>query len=437
MVFIAFVSCSQNRTDYRSPGEKPNIVLILADDLGAGDLNIYGSKDLITPHLDKLAMQGVRFSQFYVNSSVCGPTRAALLTGKYPQNVGFSGLSLSTDHVTMAGVFKDAGYKTAIIGKWHLGESLELGPNKQGFDEFFGFRQGVIDVYSHFYHWGNPIHPRHDLWRNEEHEYHYGENFNDLAVKESGRFIEENKNQPFFLFGTCISQLDALGYYILEENYLSPFLITNEFPTGETEVIFAFNHEDNHSVDISNGYTGLTTWGFLAPTQSMINAYEENDPRFGWTYNLETRKQYKLLGTTSGGSKSATNHIYIRYGDVLLWKAECLIMNGQVAEGVTLINQIRERARNSGTITGEPVPEGALPDRPTNITQDQAMDFLVHERRIELACEMHRFRDLRRWGLASCQAVLGSSFTEKNLLYPIPQSEIDKSGAYLIQNPGY
>jgi len=204
---IASASCPQNQMDYRSPEEKPNIVLIVADDLGAADLNIYGSKDLITPHLDNLAMQGVRFSQFYVNSSVCSPSRTALLTGKYPQNAGLSGNAssdgsrgLATDQAVMAETFKNEGYRTAVFGKWHLGSSLEFGPNNQGFDEFFGCRQGVIDYYSHFYHWGNPIHPRHDLWRNEEHEYRYGENFSDLTVEESIHFIEENKNQPFFLY---------------------------------------------------------------------------------------------------------------------------------------------------------------------------------------------------------------------------------------------
>ncbi len=227
----AIASCGY--PELRSPEDKPNIILIVADDLGAVDLNIYGSADLITPNLDRQALSGVRFSQFYSNGAVCGPSRASLLTGKYPQNAGlpFNPSSEGTDglpldQVTIAEALKANGYKTAIIGKWHQGSSDYYGPNNQGFDFFFGCRHGVIDYYSHFFHWGSPIHPRHDLWRNEEPEYRYGENFSDMSVDESILFMKKHRNDPFFLyipFGMVHSPIQPeREYYHMYEHIEDP-----------------------------------------------------------------------------------------------------------------------------------------------------------------------------------------------------------------------
>ena len=181
----------------------PNVILILSDDQGSVDLNCYGATDLHTPHLDDLAGQGVRFSQFYVGSPICSPSRAALMTGRYPQRAGLDNNAgqergLPAEQVTMAELLRDAGYRTGLFGKWHLGELPEMLPGSQGFDEFFGHKGGCIDNFSHFFYWSGPN--RHDLWRNEEEVYEDGAYFPGLIVREATRFIEENREQPFFLY---------------------------------------------------------------------------------------------------------------------------------------------------------------------------------------------------------------------------------------------
>ena len=181
----------------------PNVVLIFTDDQGTVDVNCYGAKDLHTPNLDALAARGTRFTQFYVAAPVCSPSRAALLTGRYPQRAGLArnagGTSgLPPAQLTIAEMLKSAGYRTGIFGKWHLGELPELSPTRQGFDEFFGHRKGCIDNYSHFFYWRGPN--QHDLWRDDTEHWEDGEYFPDLVVREACRFIEETRDRPFFLY---------------------------------------------------------------------------------------------------------------------------------------------------------------------------------------------------------------------------------------------
>jgi arylsulfatase A len=186
--------------------EMPNVILIYSDDQGAIDLNCYGSKDLVTPNIDKLANSGVRFTQFYA-APVCSPSRASLLTGLTPQRAGVPGNAgadlkskegLPGNQYTMAEMFRDAGYKTAHIGKWHLGFQPEMSPNAQGFDYSFGHLVGCIDNYSHYFYWSGPN--RHDLYRNGKEVFYPGQYFPDLMVKEAGLYMEQNKKHPFFLY---------------------------------------------------------------------------------------------------------------------------------------------------------------------------------------------------------------------------------------------
>ena len=130
--------------------DRPNIVLINCDDLGYGDLGSYGSTINKTPVLDRMAEEGVRFTDFYVASPVCSPSRGALMTGCYPPRIGFGsfdgsrvlfpgqGIGLNPDETTIAGVLKDAGYATKIVGKWHCGDQKEFLPTRHGFDSYFG-----------------------------------------------------------------------------------------------------------------------------------------------------------------------------------------------------------------------------------------------------------------------------------------------------------
>lgn len=186
--------------------DRPNVLLIFTDDQGSIDLNCYGAKDLYTPHLDRLAQEGIRFTQFYVAAPVCSPSRAALLTGRYPQRAQVPGNmpshpgrdGMPAEQVTMAEMMKQGGYATGHVGKWHLGYSPRTMPNAQGFDYSFGHMGGCIDNYSHFFYWVPPN--RHDLWRNGREVWYDGEYFGDLMVQECTRFIDHNKSRPFFLY---------------------------------------------------------------------------------------------------------------------------------------------------------------------------------------------------------------------------------------------
>ena len=185
---------------------KPNVILIYTDDQGSLDLNIYGAKELQTPNIDRLARNGVRFTSFYSASPVCSPSRASLLTGRYPQRAGLADNAPSAygsggmpgAQFTMAEMFKQGGYKTAHIGKWHIGYNTETMPNAQGFDYSWGFMGGCVDNFSHFFYWAGPN--RHDLWRNGKEIYEPGNFFADRMVEEATDFMQRNKSEPFFMY---------------------------------------------------------------------------------------------------------------------------------------------------------------------------------------------------------------------------------------------
>lgn len=191
---------------------KPNVIVILTDDQGSIDMGIYGADDLHTPNMDRLAEEGVRFTQFYAGAPVCSPSRAALLTGKsnlragLPNNVPIperaeatGQFGLPADQITMAEMLKENDYFTALIGKWHLGHRPQNLPNAQGFDYFFGHQRGVVDNYSHFFYWDGPN--IHDLYRNDEEVYYPGEHFSDLMVKEIKTILNDRqRDNPFFIY---------------------------------------------------------------------------------------------------------------------------------------------------------------------------------------------------------------------------------------------
>ena len=145
----------------------PNIVFVLADDLGYADVSCYGRPDLSTPNIDRIAGKGVRFLQAYANSAVCTATRTALITGRYQYRLrvgleeplaGNANVGLPPDHPTLPSLLKKAGYSTTLIGKWHLGALPRFGPLQSGYDHFYGFRGGAVDYYSH------SAGPKEDLW---------------------------------------------------------------------------------------------------------------------------------------------------------------------------------------------------------------------------------------------------------------------------------
>ena len=188
--------------------QQPNVILIYSDDQGSIDVNCYGSKDLATPTLDKLAATGVRFTQMYSPSAICSASRAGLLTGRFPPRAGVPGnvsshkghAGMPTDEITIAEIMKKAGYVTGHVGKWHLGFTPETMPNGQGFDSSYGHMGGCIDNFSHFFYWVPPN--LHDLWRDGIEIWEDGQYFGDLMVRECQAFIDKSqkKKKPFFLY---------------------------------------------------------------------------------------------------------------------------------------------------------------------------------------------------------------------------------------------
>lgn len=176
------------------PPKKPNVVVIVGDDMGYADLGVQGCKDIPTPHLDTLAKSGVRFTSGYVTGPYCSPTRAGLLTGRYQTRFGHEfnpaagpnqGLPLT--ETTMADRLKAAGYRTALVGKWHLGNG-ERHPMKRGFDEFFGFLGGAHDYFT-------PMGILRGTEPAGDKSY-----LTDALGREAVAFIDRNKAKPFFLY---------------------------------------------------------------------------------------------------------------------------------------------------------------------------------------------------------------------------------------------
>lgn len=182
---------------------RPNVIFILADDLGWGDLSCYGRPDYRTPNIDALALQGTKFTDAYSASAVCTPTRCAYITGQYPARfkIGLeepliannSKVGLEPNQQTIASLLKQSGYDTALFGKWHLGFRPEWGPNAHGFDEFFGILAGAGDYFLHKNGLGQP-----DLYENltpiERNGY-----LTDLLTDRAVNYVKKSRSAPFFL----------------------------------------------------------------------------------------------------------------------------------------------------------------------------------------------------------------------------------------------
>ena len=174
---------------------RPNVIIILADDLGCGDMSLYDGW-IETPRIDKMAREGVKFTDFHSNSSVCSPTRVALMTGRYQQRLGIVDVivgyrdkeGLEPSELTIPRLMKNAGYKTAIFGKWHCGTQLRQNPTNHGFDEYVGFLIGGSDYHKH----GNWM----DGTEVKEQKGYTTHIITDRSVE----FIERNKDNPFFLY---------------------------------------------------------------------------------------------------------------------------------------------------------------------------------------------------------------------------------------------
>lgn len=192
---------------------EPNVIVIMTDDQGYADLSCAGSADLSTPHLDQLAAGGARFTNFYAGSAVCSPSRAALLSGRYPGNAGVRSIlaghrtatGLSPKVPTIASILRSTGYQTSMIGKWHLGVAEASRPDQHGFDDWYGFLAGCVDYYSHIFYWGmadGRTDPVHDLWDNGHETFDNGTYLTDLITRRAVSQIRTaaRSNNPFFTY---------------------------------------------------------------------------------------------------------------------------------------------------------------------------------------------------------------------------------------------
>ena len=306
--------------------QKPNVIIIYTDDQGSVDVNSYGAKDLVTPNMDYIVENGTSFTQFYA-SPVCSPSRASLLTGKTPQRAGLSGNAapsskqkkgLPGSEYTMAEMFKDAGYTTVHIGKWHLGDAPEMTPNAQGFDHSFGHMVGCIDNYSHFFYWSGPN--RHDLYRNGKEVYYDGQFFPDLMATEATNFMEDNSKKPFFMYFAVNMphypyQGDAkwLSYYNdksipYPRNLYAAFISTLDDRIGillkkidelgiQDNTIIVFQSDNGHSTEQRAHFGGGSSGRYRGAKQSLFEGGIRVPAAISWKNNIpkgQKRNQFAV-----------------------------------------------------------------------------------------------------------------------------------------------
>lgn len=193
---MALVGCRSENEKEIVINRPPNIIYIFADDLGYGDIGIFGALDIQTPNIDRIAIEGIKFTDFYSASSVCSPSRAGLLTGRMPQRMGINQVffpesftGMSPKEITIAELLKEKNYATGIVGKWHLGHQYKFLPLQQGFDSYFGIPYSN-DMESVVY-----------MRDNEVEVFDVDQKYTTRTYTEEAlQFIEENKNKPFFLY---------------------------------------------------------------------------------------------------------------------------------------------------------------------------------------------------------------------------------------------
>ncbi|MFJ1806049.1 MULTISPECIES: sulfatase [unclassified Streptomyces] len=238
------------RTASAAPARRPNLLVVLGDDLGWADLSSYGAPHIRTPHLDRLARQGVRFTDAYSGSATCSPTRFSLYTGRYPgrtkgglaEPIANRTQGLDPNHPTLASLLKKAGYATALIGKWHCGWLPDYSPTKSGWDEFFGNRGGVLEYFSKLGQLGD-----HDLYEGDA-EYKDLRYYTEVLTERAVEYIGRDHDKPWLL---NLNFTTPHWPWLAEDDAGTGAEIAAKIRAAKTqaEVSRALNHYDGGSVE--------------------------------------------------------------------------------------------------------------------------------------------------------------------------------------------
>ncbi len=310
---------------------KPNVVILFTDDQGTLDANCFGATDLHTPNIDRLAQDGIRFTQAYAHT-VCCPSRAALMTGRHPQRCNVNNWTQSRIHdetgrnmflseVTLAETLRAAGYHTALFGKWHLGAHPDHGPTKQGFDEFFGIRGGFIDNYTQYH-----LHRQggHDLFEGTKEVFARNSYFPDLITDRALSFIEAHKEEPFFLYY-------ALNLPHYPEQMLERFnALYKDLKQPRRTYAATVTTADHYIGRILNA---LETFGLYENTIIVFmsdNGHSEEDYKIQGAHHLSGLPEGTNYGSNAGGgytgkwigAKSSFLEGGIRTPAILSWPAQ-------------------------------------------------------------------------------------------------------------------
>ncbi|MBA3482860.1 MAG: sulfatase [Pirellulales bacterium] len=336
----------------------PNIILLLADDVGYDDLSCYGATKIKTPNIDQLAAEGRRFTSYYAPGAVCTPTRAALMTGCYAQRVGLpsvlypqSNIGLNADETTIAELLRSRGYATACIGKWHLGHVPQFLPNNHGFDYFFGLPYPN----DHGPERTNRQNPPIPLWRNEEIIEQPVDlvSLNDRFVDEAKKFIADHREQPFFLY---LPFVDAhTPWYVADRfkgmSQLSPYgdaVQAMDWAVGEVMQELKQQNLDNNTLVVFASDNG-PLW---VPHPGLEEAYGEAGRLLPQTHLLREGK----YSSAEGGVRVP---MIARWPGRIPAKTEC----HELAAGFDLYPTFAALAE--APLPETPLPESSTPtDRP-------------------------------------------------------------------------
>jgi len=279
---------------------KPNIVFILADDLGWSELGCYGNTYNETPNLDKLARQGMKFTQAYAAAPVCSPYRAAFLTGQYPARVGITDYMrwtsdpLPRDHITLAEMFQQAGYKTGLVGKWHLtgykdkGASDEIHPTEHGFDE------EIL--------WGRKKGEEFKGWYNDKNEY-----LTDRLGKEAVQFIDRHKNEPFFLF---------LSHYAPHTYLMGKGHLVNKYMLKKKTGRYQWENYANNTMRVwKERYVSTQMAAMLETLDESVGMVLEKLDQLGLAKNTIV-----IFTSDNGGEEFVTSNYPLRAGKSTLYE---------------------------------------------------------------------------------------------------------------------